>query len=147
MNVNKLPKYLANQLNRLTFPVIIKFDEKYDFIHYAGDKNELGKVFVKVLNSRLDDWFYEDEISINDTPPTPKQIEKLPSPYKEDALKKQKRYIQRLAEVAENNRIYNLAQEASNEQNSEKAWECIHSHVDSEYGYYEIISVMDLRVV
>ncbi len=146
MNKDKLPNYIAKHLNRLTFPVIIKFDDKYPFMHYADNEKELGKVFVKVLEDRLDDWFYEDKIPEDQIPLTIEQIEKLPECYKKDALEKQEHYIKRQREVEENNRIYKLAHEAVAEKSGEKAWECIQSQSDGEYGYYEIIPIEKLRI-
>lgn len=148
MKLDKLPKYLTNQLKRLTFPVIITFDDKYPFMHYAEDLKELGRVFVHVVSERLESCFYEDKpyYPAGHKILTLEEIEKLPPQYKELAMKEYKARTERVAEVEENNRIHKLAFEAVGESSPEKAWECLYSHQGGEYESFTITSVEDLRV-
>lgn len=144
MKIKNLPQSFRTYLEQIEFPVIIQFHDEYEFMYYASNANEMGKVFLKVLKDRLD-WFYEDKLS-ESSPLTMEEIDKLPECYKVDALEKRKKFLKRDKEVNENNRILKLAHEAVIEECAEKAWECIESKINDEYGNFEIISIKDIRL-
>lgn len=144
MKIENLPQSFRTYLEQINFPVIIEFHDEYRFMYYASNDNEMGKVFLKVLKDRLD-WFYKDKLSESSLL-TMEEIDKLPEYYKVDALEKRKKFLKRDKEVNENNRILKLAHEAAIEECGAKAWECIDSKSNEEYGNFEIISIKDIRI-
>lgn len=150
MNLDKLPKFLANYVKRFKFPVIVKFQDHHEeFMHYAEDSDELGLVFLHVLKSRIDNCFYFDDDApehVDEEILTLEQIEKLPKRYREDALKRLKEHQEDTSSAKENNRIYAMAKKAVKEKDGAAAYECLSHHRGYEDEDFDIISIESLRV-
>jgi len=152
MNVDKLDKYYQKRLSKIKFPVIVKFDDHHqEFMHYAEDADELGDVFLHVLENRMDSYFYFDEDAElakdeDEDDLTLEQIEKLPKQYREDAMRKYKEKQEESSSANENNKIYAKAKKAIKENDAGAAWECIEAHRQCADENFDIISIESLRV-
>ncbi len=151
MNVTKNP-YLAKRLKRLEFPVIIKFNDHHqEFMHYAEDAEEMGKIFLHVLDNRMDSYFYLDEDAKlfddgDEDILTIEQIQKLPKQYREDAMKKFNEREEDHSEASQNNKVYEKAKKALKIKDGALAWECLEAHIQYNDEEYEFIPIKGLRV-
>ena len=134
---------------RVEFPVLIFFDDHHEpFQYYAEDLEEFYKVCLRVIENRLGSY-YQDP---GEPPKTPEDvlelnvIEKLPEPYKKDALQKYKNHKRDIAWHEEGRNLHITAKKAVETKNGIEAYGCLKSHRMSGDEGFSIVNIEDLRV-
>lgn len=124
---------------------IIVFKGKHnDDYYYAENYDQLKKVCLKVLSERLAYWYItkwgvpaELDYSFDD-------IENLPETFRKEAKDKLAANKKRIKEAVDNNRIYEAAVRAVDEENGDLAWTIIQNRTEYEYEEFEFVEPHDL---
>lgn len=126
-------------------PKILVFKEKHgDKYYYANTYEQLKKVSLEVLAERLSYWYITKWGIPTELDYSFEDIDKLPETFRHDAKLKLKENKKRIKEATDNNRIYEAAVRAVDEQNGDLAWTIIQNRTEYEYEEFEFVEPIDL---
>lgn len=126
-------------------PKIIKFKGKHtDDYYYINTYEQLKKVSLNVLQERLDSWYLTkwsvpDQLDYNID-----DIQNMPESFRKDAENKLAKRKMEIKEAVDNNKMYESAVKALDENNGGLAWTILQNRNEYEYESFEIITPINL---